>query len=438
MSTGPVSLAAYARLLRSNRNFRFLWAAQMVSEVGDWLYSVAIYSLLLEFTGSGRAVGVAVVLQVLPQFFVSPLAGSVCDRVSRKHVMIFADLARAAIVLGMLAVRSPEQVWLVYVLLALESVMWGFFEPARTAVVPNLTRDHQELLVANALSSTTWSFNVALGSLLGGLVAVAFGTDTVFVLNSLTFLGSAWCIQHMAFAEPHIASQASFQWRDLFDFTPVLDGIRYVAADVRLFATLLVKAGLGLLATHWVLLPIFGREVFPVHLGTLERERAAMLGMSLLMGSRGVGALVGPLAGGRWARESPTRLRTGILLGFLCVSAGYIGLAFSASIVVAIAMVILAHAGSSVVWVFSTTLLHIQTEDRYRGRVFAADFAFLVATMALISWLSGTAIDRGLPARTIAFLTGVLALAPAWLWKQLAMPLWSPAPAPSSPNHPDA
>ena len=101
MTAGPVSLTAYLRLLRSNRNIRLLWFAQMVSEIGDWLYSVAIYSLLLDMTGSAKAVAMAVVLQVLPQFFIAPLAGVVNDRLSRKKVMIFADLARAVIVLGM-------------------------------------------------------------------------------------------------------------------------------------------------------------------------------------------------------------------------------------------------------------------------------------------------------------------------------------------------
>ena len=77
MAAGPVSLTSYWRLLQRNRNFRFLWLAQMVSEMGDWFYSIAIYSLLLELTGSATAVAAAVVLQVLPQFFIAPLAGVV-------------------------------------------------------------------------------------------------------------------------------------------------------------------------------------------------------------------------------------------------------------------------------------------------------------------------------------------------------------------------
>src|SRR5215468_6097657 len=105
-------ISRYGHLLRGCRNFRLLWTAQIVSEIGDWFYALSVYSLLLSLTG-GRAqsVGLAVVLQVLPQAFASPTAGVVNDRLRRKSIMIGADIARFAIVLGMLLVRTPGMVW---------------------------------------------------------------------------------------------------------------------------------------------------------------------------------------------------------------------------------------------------------------------------------------------------------------------------------------
>src|SRR5438105_3654155 len=81
-----VSFASYVRLVRSNRNFRHLWAAQIVSETGDWFYTLAIYTLLLDLTGHASSVALALVLQVLPLTFMGPIAGIVNDRVSRKQV----------------------------------------------------------------------------------------------------------------------------------------------------------------------------------------------------------------------------------------------------------------------------------------------------------------------------------------------------------------
>src|SRR3954469_1215762 len=108
-------LASYLKLLRKNRNFRLLWLAQVISETGDWFYSLAVYNLLLELTHNrAQSVGLAVVLQVLPHTFAAPTAGVINDRVSRKAIMIGADVARFVIVLGMLGVRTPGLVWMVY------------------------------------------------------------------------------------------------------------------------------------------------------------------------------------------------------------------------------------------------------------------------------------------------------------------------------------
>src|SRR5260370_1705130 len=118
-------LASYSRLLRTNRNFRLLWFAQIISELGDWFYSVAIFSFLLELTGSAQFLAFAFLMQVLPQTLASPAAGVINDRLRRKQVMIFADLARAVIVLSMLLVRSRGSLWLLFLLLFTETVCWG-------------------------------------------------------------------------------------------------------------------------------------------------------------------------------------------------------------------------------------------------------------------------------------------------------------------------
>lgn len=298
-----MSIRGYWRLVRSNRNFRRLWFAQVVSELGDWFYALAIYSLLLELTGSAAAVAWAVVLQVLPQTLAGPITGVVNDRASRKKVMIAADLARAAIVLGMLAVRTQASVWLIWPLLFLETVMAAFFEPARNAVIPNITSP-EELMAANTLSSTTWSFNLAIGATLGGLVAAVLGRDAVFGLNAVSFLASAMLIRGMRFTEPHMEGRTPMRVRDLADFSPVVDGIRYIAGDKRVLATVFAKFGLGLMGSNNVILPILGQRVFPVDWPGLTPQRGAMLGMSLLMGGAWRRFPAGPLHRGRMERSA--------------------------------------------------------------------------------------------------------------------------------------
>jgi MFS family permease len=414
------SLAAYGRLLRENRDFRLLWTAQIVSEIGDWFYTVALYSLLLELTGKASAIGVAVVLQVLPQVFAAPSAGVLNDRLPRRAVMIFADLCRALIVLSMLLVRSGEMVWLVWVLLFLETLMWALFEPGRSALIPRLARSDDERLVANALSSTTWAFNLAVGAGLGGLVAYAFGRPTVFILNALSFVASALLIASMRVKETHHLHLPAFRAADMVDFKPVLEGARYVKRDPRRVATLMVKAGMGLLGAQLVILPIFGERIFPMamHLpGTqAHTSGAGTLSMSLLFGARGIGSLAGSYFSGAWARNHESRMRAGIAFGFFLVAFSYAGLSVAPTLWLACLAVAVSQAGSSVAWVFSTTILQGLTEDRFRGRVFSADFVGLFLSMSAVSFLAGRLIDQGVSVRVLAFATGALALLPAVVW----------------------
>src|SRR5947209_18172430 len=107
--------------------------------------------------------------------------------------MIASDIARAAVVLGFLLVRRPEQVWLVYLLTVLQLAFSAFFEPARTAAVPSVVRE-RELVTANSVSSVTWSAMLTLGAAVGGPVTDLFGTDAAFVIDSLTYVVSALLI----------------------------------------------------------------------------------------------------------------------------------------------------------------------------------------------------------------------------------------------------
>jgi len=412
-ATSSISIASYLGLVRSNRNFRRLWLAQIVSEIGDWFYTLSIYTLLLQLTGHAGSVALALVLQVLPQTLVGPTAGVVNDRLKRKHVMIAADLIRCLVVLLMLAVRSAT-VWLVYPLLLAETTMAAFFEPARSAVIPNIA-ETGEVLLANTLSSATWSVNLLIGASVGGLVAAFLGRDVVFVLNALSFLLSALLIGGMRFSEPHAEASVPLRPRDLVDFSPVLEGIRYIRRHRTLLPAVFAKAGELMVGPSWVIFTVMGAGEFAFHGRNIDAAGGAMLGMSVLLGGRGIGAMVGPLIAARWAGQSDRRLSIGILFGYLAVAAGYVALGASRSIWMAAGCAMLAHAGGSTVWVFSTTLLQLHAEDRFRGRVFAADLGLGSLSFAVTAYACGRFLDAGISARAVAVATGISMLLPAAL-----------------------
>ncbi len=432
-------LAAYWRLIRHNSNFRLLWLAQIVSETGDWFYSLAIYTLLLQITGQATSIAIALVFQVLPQTFAGPAAGVVNDRLSRKQVMIVTDLARVVIVFCMLLVRSATDTWLLYLLLVLETIMAAFFEPARNAVIPNIV-DAKDALTANTLSASTWSFILAVGATLGGIVAAVYGRSTVFVINALSFLASTILISRMRFNEPHREGAVRFQLREMIDFSPTLEGLRYMRGNPRLFVSLFLKISTGVLAVGWVMFPIFASRIFLFP--GLSLPQNTMLVTSILAGARGIGALVGPLATSGWAADSQRRMTRLALLGFALAGFGYIALSQAPTLPVACIALLFAHAGGAIIWVNSTTLLQVNSEDRYRGRVFAADLAIAMFTVALCGFSAGRAIDFGIPVRTVALTVGIVQLLLLATWTA-ALPIWDreaarvvpPSQTPASRSH---
>jgi len=203
--------------------------------------------------------------------------------------------------------------------------------------------------------------------------------------------------------------------RDLVDFSPILEGISYIRNHPTLLPAVFAKAGELMVGPSWVIFTVMGAHEFAVHGRGVDAAGGAMLGMSILLGGRGAGALVGPLIFARWAGQNDRRLRLGILFGYITIAAGYAAIGVSRNVWMAAACAMLAHAGGSTVWVFSTTLLQLNTEDRFRGRVFAADLGLGSFTFATTAYLAGRFMDAGTSARAVATTTGIFMLVPAML-----------------------
>jgi hypothetical protein len=323
--------------------------------------------------------------------------------------MIAADVLRGCLIFGLLLVRRADQVWIAYVVMACTMGASGFFEPARTATIPNVT-SAEELLPANAVSSATWSAMLAIGASVGGLATAVFGRDVAFVLNALSFFASAFFIARTKYdaspprANPRRGAAA------ILGFTDLVDGIRYVRRESHVAAVMCVKAGWGLAGGVLLLLTVFGQRIFPIGAG-------AAAGIGVLYGARGVGAGIGPIAL-RWILgQEPRTMRRMIGPAFFMVGLFYVGLAGAPSLPLAALSVLFAHFGGSVLWVFSTVLLQMEVPDRFRGRVFAAELALVTLVTSLSSYWTAFGLDHaGWSPRTLAFVLGILFCIPGMLW----------------------
>jgi MFS family permease len=399
----------YVELVRRNRDFRLLWLGQVVSQLGDWFDTIALFTLVLRLTGSGRAVGLVLVARFLPSVILGPLSGVFADRFNRRTLMIASDAGRALVVLGFLFVRRPEQVWLVYVLTVLQLGLSSFFEPARSAAVPSIVRG-RELVTANALSSVTWSAMLTLGAAFGGPVTAWFGTDAAFVIDSLTYVVSALLIASVTLPRRPPREKRKLTLSKALGVSDTLEGLRYVRKRPRVLALLLVKPAWGLGGGILTLLPVFGEKVFPI-------GGSAAAGMSVLYFARGIGTAIGPVLMRRFYGETRGQMQRAIGLSFVVAGSFYISFGSSSSFALALLWLAIAHMAGSTLWVFSTVMLQSTVEDNFRGRVFAAELTLMTLAMAASNYFTGEALDRfGYSPRTVTIAIGIFFTLPGLLW----------------------
>jgi MFS family permease len=323
--------------------------------------------------------------------------------------MIASDLARAAVVLGFLFIRSPEQVWLVYLLTVLQLAFSAFFEPARSAALPSViaTRD---LVTANAISSVTWSAMLTLGAAVGGLIAGWFGVRAAFLLDSLSYLASAALIFSLRLPERAPREKQKLTLSRALGVADTLEGFRYVRTRPRVLALMLVKPAWGVGGGILTLLTVFGERIFAVG------GRAAG-GIGVLFAARGIGTAVGPLVTRRLAGETRTGMEKGIGVSFIVAGAFYAAFATATNFPLALLLLAVAHMGGSMLWVSSTVLLQTAVEDAFRGRVFAAEMMLLTLMLAASNYATGEALDRfHVSPRVVTFAIGIFFMLPGVAW----------------------
>ena len=184
----------YLQLLRVNRSFRLLWIGQVISELANWFNFIAVLGLVRLVSHSDPTVTTIVILTRLVPFTIfAPIAGAFVDRWSRRTVMIVSDLARIGVALGLLLVRTPEDLWIAYVCTALLSFFGAFFEAAKNSSLPNITGE-RDLLAGNALMFSSRFLLMSFGAVLGGWTAANVGYKAAFVVNAASFLASAFSV----------------------------------------------------------------------------------------------------------------------------------------------------------------------------------------------------------------------------------------------------
>ncbi len=401
-------MSDFIRLLRRNRNYRYTWMGQIVSEAGDHFNNVAVLSLAVELTHSGAVIATLMLARAIPAVLAGPLSGVLLDRFDRKEIMIASDLIRGAIALGFILATSHHQLWLLYLLSALLMIASPFFTSGRSAILPSIATKH-ELHTANSLTQTTGWMTLAVGAFFGGTVVAQFGYQLAFVFNSLSFFFSAFCISNLRSVRGHFRAA-----EPVLDETKVArpwheyrEGLGYMLGSPLIL-------GIALIGVGWasgggaaqVLFTLFSELVF---------KRGAQ-GLGELWSVAGVGLLVGGVLGNYLGKRIGfDAYKKTVFFCYLLHGGAYVVFSQMRNWGWALFFMGLSRASVAVSSVLNWSNLLRHVEDRFRGRVFSTIETMNWSTM-MLSMLGAGSASEYFSIRAIGAASGLLSSSTALFW----------------------
>lgn len=349
------------RALRS-RNYRLYFSGQLVSMAGTWVQQIAMIWLAYRLSNSAFVLGLVGFATQIPVLLFASFGGVWTDRVDRRRLLMATQVAamgQALLLAGLAWTGSLTP----HVLIALAFVLGcinALDVPARQAIAVQLIDRPEDLPNAIALNALVMNASRFVGPALGGFLVAMLGEALCFFLNALSYLAVLVALRAIRLPDSPKGEPVSA-------LRALREGFRYALAHPQIRGSLILVAGVSFLAAPYVvLMPLFASEVFGGDARTY----------GLLVGSAGFGSLLA-------SAFLATRSDTSGLRGLVTVAAPVVGIAlalFAFTSLRWLAFVELAVLGFAIIAVFagSNTLIQLQVEDAFRGRVMSMySMAFL-------------------------------------------------------------
>ena len=381
----------------SIRNYRYFFIGALISNLGTWIQRIGQdWLVLTKLTdNSSTALGIVTALQFLAIPLLSPYAGAIIDRYSKRTMLIITQVALMITGIGLWALVATDlvQLWHVYVFALITGAISAFDNPARAAFVTEIVPQDY---ITNAVGLNSTSFNGArlIGPGLAGLLVAAFDVGPTLLINALSFLGMIIAVLLMHTDEMHPAKRTGTRGG-------AMDGLRYLAHRPDLIVVLIIVFVMGTFGMNF--------QIFNATMSTVEFQVG-----SAEFGLLGTIMAVGTLAGSLLAasRTMPT-LRT-LLLSTGAFAVSTLALAFAPNYTVY--AILLIPAGFFALTALTTANASVQlgTAPEFRGRVMAVYMAIFMGGTPLgsplIGWV-GQVLGPRASVLVAALTTGICAAA---------------------------
>lgn len=378
-----------------HQDFRRLLAGLVVSQIGDWLYNLALVVLVFERTHSAAWVGATTAARVVPIVVLGPLGGALCDRFDRRWLMIWADVVRAALMAALAIVATTDvPVVAAPVIAALATTAATPYLPCVAATTPRLVPD-ADLPAANALRSVVTQVGIVAGPALGGLLLVVASPAVSFAVNATSFGASALAVLAIpagrAFAPVRAEGAARKLRPELGEGLAALrskpGALRLVGADI------LCSFVYGACTVLLVLVS--------------SRLGLGAKGFGYLLAGFGIGGITGAVFAGRLLKLRRQSVVLAVALGAVALPLPL--LAVSSSVVFALALTALSGSGAVIVEVLMETGLQRLLDESVFGRAYGVAVPASIGGIVIGSLVAPLGVSTFGVAGTLSMLGAVVA-----------------------------
>ena len=367
--------------LFKNKSFSLLWWGQFISALGDRFTQMALLTIaMILYADTGEKMAWITFYSLLPFLFFGQAFGVIGDKLSRKKIMIFADILRAVLVASIPFIsRHANSLGYIYLIVFSVGVLSALFSPAKMAIIPNMV-EKEKVISANSLVASSGMFSTLVGTLIAGYLIKFFGPYPMFFVNAFTFIISAVMIANIIIPVKEKQEKTSISLLDIFKG---------------------IKAGLSFINRHQLILRIVQlNAVFSLfsaffYINILNYSRVKLhvfsQGYGVLLAFLGLGLCFGAIFLGK--RIGKLNYNNILFVGFGIISLASALMMFKPAFGLCVLILIFAGIGASLIMITLDSLLQRATPDSLRANVFGArgivtNFVFLVSLIAVGNLLS--------------------------------------------------
>jgi MFS family permease len=348
-----------------HRRFVYLWAGLAISVAGSQMQTWTLLWHIRTLTDQPIALGGIGLARILPVLVFSLVGGALADSLNRRKLMLITQTSMSllALVLGLLTLSQEINLWLIYLVTALQAVAASFDLPARQALVPNLV-PARDLPSAFSMNSIAFQAGAIIGPALSGLLIAIGSLDNVYFINAFTYLAVIIALLAMGNvpqkALPGHPGQPRVSWRS------INEGVQFIRNSRVILPTMILDFFATFFSSANTLLPIITRDVLhagPVAYGWLSAAQS--------IGAVTAALIISQLDGIR--RQGPIFIGAIVVFGLATVAFG-----FSNSVVLAMLALVFIGAADSVSTIIRNTIRQLQTPDELRGRMTGVNQMFFM------------------------------------------------------------